>query len=433
MPGRALTLAAVWLVPTLAFSAEVTHVATAATDLWPVEIDLSAGFVGSIETADIAREQFQTNSQGVSNLALVNKLIYRRTTTSVPLRLAAGIWHNLELHVMVPIVIGDDQHWESSTGATGTINQPAGICPEGPSSQCASGILPTSSQNSLIPALPVASNRGGLVVGDIMMGVAWAPLREEDTPSFPTWLLGLDYTAPNAGAMNPTTVSYLTNQTGSIGDGLHHFHPYTALSKRKGPFDPYLSVWMDFAHANGSTYNNCSSAYANSNGDQRPNCGGAAPFTTATTRLQPETQAGMWFGTELVPYESSDGLKRFSFDLRLIAEFHSDSRSYSQLSDLLQALTAQQEYARLGGEIGLVVHASRYFRLTLNASVLHDTDHWLTQETLEAPNASSTSVDVTTHAGQNPNYDFRYDAPGSRFRLQNSLVGSLAFNMMVSF
>jgi hypothetical protein len=433
MPGRALIFTAVWLVPTLAVSAEVTHVATAATDLWPVEIDLSAGFVGSIETADIAREQFQTNSQGVSTLSLVNQLIYRRTTTSVPLRLAAGIWHNLELHVVVPIVIGDDQHWESSTGEAGAINQPAGICPEGPSSQCANGILPTSAQNTLIPySLPVDSNRGGIVVGDITIGAAWAPLKEEDTPSFPTWLLGLDYTAPNAGPMNPTKVSYLTNQTGSIGDGLHHFRPYTALSKRKGPFDPYLSVWLDFAHAMGATYDNCSSPYANSGLDQRPNCG-VGPFNVDTTRLQPETQAGMWFGTELVPYESSDGLKRFSFDLRLIAEFHSDSRSYSQLSDLLQALTAQQEYARLGGEVGLVVHASKYFRLTLNASVLHDTDHWLTQETLGAPNAPSSTVDLTTHAGQSPNYDFRYDAPGSRFRLQNSLIGSLAFNMMVSF
>ena len=431
MLGRSLILTAIWVMPNL--GAEVTHVATAATDLWPVEIDLSAGFVGSIETADIAREQFQTNSQGISNLALVNQLIYRRTTTSVPLRLAAGIWHNLELHVIVPIVIGDDQHWESSTGAAGTINQPAGICPEGPGSMCSNDILPTSAQNTLFPmTLPLDSNRGGLVVGDITMGVAWAPLKEEDTPSFPTWLLGLDYTAPNAGVMNPTKVSYLDNQTGSVGDGLHHFRPYTALSKRKGPFDPYLSVWLDFAHAMGSTYDSCSSPFPNSGGDPRPNCG-VGPFTTTTTRLQPETQAGLWFGTELVPYESSDGFKRFSFDLRLIAEFHSDSRSYSQLSDLLQALTAQQEYGRLGGEVGMVVHASKYFRLTLNFSLLHDTDHWLTQETLGAPDAPNSSVDLTTHAGQNPNYDFRYDAPGSRFRLQNSLIGSLAFNMMFNF
>ena len=88
MLGRSLILTAIWVMPNLALGAEVTHVATAATDLWPVEIDLSAGFVGSIETADIAREQFQTNSQGISNLALVNQLIYRRTTTSVPLRRA---------------------------------------------------------------------------------------------------------------------------------------------------------------------------------------------------------------------------------------------------------------------------------------------------------------------------------------------------------
>jgi hypothetical protein len=438
MPERlkaVMTLAAVWLAASPASGAEVTHVATAATDLWPVEFDVSLGFVGSIEQSDIAREQFQTNGQGVSSLALANALSYRRTTTTVPLRVAAGIWHNLELHVMVPIVIDDDQHWQASDGASGTISQSAGICPEGANSPCGNGVLPGSPQNTLVPyTLPVDSVRGQFVVGDITIGIAWAPLVEEDTPSFPTWLLGFDYVAPNASVMNPTKVSYLNDKlpVGSVGDGLHHFRPYSALSKRKGAFDPYLSLWFDFAHATGSTYDNCSSPYPNSDGDARPNCDGVAPFTTAVTRLQPETQVGLWFGSELVPYESADRQKRFSFDLRLIAEFHSDSRSYSQLSDLLQTLTAQQEYGRLGGQVGMVIHASRFFRASLDFSLLHDTDHWLTQETLGAPNTSNESVNLATHVGQNPNYDFRYDAPGSRFRLQNSVIGSLAFNLMVS-
>jgi hypothetical protein len=233
--------------------------------------------------------------------------------------------------------------------------------------------------------------------------------------------------------MNPTKVSYVNDNVavGSVGDGLHHFRPYTALSKREGPFDPYLSLWLDFAHAMGSTYDNCSGPYANTT-EARQNCNGIAPFTPQVTRLQPETQVGLWFGSELVPWESIDHQKRFSFDFRLVAEFHSDSRSYSQLSDLLQSLTAVQEYARLGGQVGLVIHASRFFRASVDFSLLHDTDHWLTQETLGAPNTPNTSVDPVTHAGQSPNYDFRYDAPGSRFRLQNAVLGTLALNLMVS-
>jgi hypothetical protein len=370
----------------------------------------------------------------VSNLTLQNALSYRRTTTTLPLRVAAGIWHNLELHVVVPIIIDDNQHWQASDGTNGAIGQPAGICPEGSGTPCSNGMLPDSPQNTLVPGtLPISSNRGQFVVGDIALGIAWAPLREEDTPSFPTWLLGFDYVAPNAGVMNPTKVSYVSDgvSVGSVGDGLHHFRPYTALSKRKGPFDPYLKLWLDFAHANGSTYDNCSSPYANTN-DPRPNCGGGTLFTTTVTRLQPETQVGLWFGSELVPWETADQQKRFAFDFRLIAEFHSDSRSYSQLSDLLQTLTAVQEYARLGGQVGLVIHASRFFRASLDFSLLHDTDHWLTQETLGAPNAPNSSVDVASHAGQSPNYDFRYDAPGSRFRLQNALLGTLALNLMIS-
>lgn len=426
----------------MARSAEITHVATADTDVWPVEFDASVGFSGTLEQADIAKEQFQT-SGNTSTLIHGTELNYRNTTTVLPIRIAGGLWHNLELHVTVPIIINADQHWdyssESMGGAKDTINKPAGICPEGPTATCANGISANSAQNTLVPeTLPVDSNRGGFTVGDITIGAAWTPLNEIDEASVPTWLLGFDYVAPNASPMNPTKVSYLSSgnpTVGDVGDGLHHFHPYTALSKRRGVFDPYLMLWLDFAHAMGNTYDNCQNpVYPSSNGDPRVNCG-AGPYVSNVTRLQPEYQGGFIFGSELVPYENAAQFQKVAIDLRFISEYHSEARTYTQLSDLLQELTYQQDYARLGGQLGVALHAGKNFMAQLNFALLHDTDHWLTNENLGAPGNSGT-VDVTSHTGsnpQNPNFDFRFDAPGSRFLLQNSIIGSLSASLTAMF
>ena len=443
-PRRPLALVAALLWSSLsasgALGAEVTHVATAATALWPVEIDASVGFTGTIEQADISKEQFQ---QGATPSTLIHgsELSYRRTTSVLPIRVAGGIWHNLELHVMVPIVIDDVQHYDfaplTNGGALATaLTQGSGVCPEGGTS-CASGISPGGPQNALIQgvSLPFDSNRGGFTVGDITIGAAWAPLTEEDDPSSPTWLLGFDYVAPNASPMNPTKVSYLSASNGTvadIGDGLHHFHPYTALSKRRGAFDPYVSFWMDFAHAQGTTYDNCQNPFPNSGGDPRSNCG-KAPFTPEVTRLQPEYQGGFWFGTEVVPFENAAEFQKIAIDARVVTEYHSAARTYTQLTDLVQALTYQQDYARLGGQVGLYFHASKYLLATVNFALLHDTDHWLTQENFGGPNAPAGSKIMVGSPQQNPNFDFRYDNPGSRFLLQNSLLGSLSMNLEARF
>ena len=42
------------------------------------------------------------------------------------------------------------------------------------------------------------------------------------------------------------------------------------------------------------------------------------------------------------------------------------------------------------------------------------------------------AVDQVTSANQNPNFDFRYDNPGSRFLLQNSLIGALGIALWIA-
>ncbi len=426
----ALWVAAAWGVSSGAVAAEVTHVASAFTDDWPAEFDFSVGFKGTIEQANISKEA----PNGTSSLIHGTEMAYRATSTQLPLRLAAGLWHHLELHVTVPLIIGSSQTW--SSGTSETVNQPANLCPEGPAAACFNTLSPTAAWNTLVPeSLPVSSNRGGFVVGNIAMGIAFAPLSDADDPAVPTWLLGFDYIAPTANVMDPTVTSFANNGTtqGPVGDGLHHFHPYTALSKRQGVFDPYISAWVDIAHAMGNTYDNCAHPFYAGTNDPRVNCG-TAPFSSDVTRLQPEYQGGIFFGTEVVPYENVPAATKVAFDVRFIADYHSEARTYTQISDLIGQLTYQQDYARLGGQAGLVFHGGKYFKASAQFALLHDTDHWLTNENLGGPNTpSGTQINVDTHVGQNPNFDFRFDNPGSRFLLQNSLIGTLSVDLMAMF
>ncbi len=445
MIRRALVTAALALSSGIALSAEVTHVATAGTEEHPVtEIDLSLGFVGTQENAEITREQFQP----AGGLIQASQLGYSRTTLVAPLRAAIGIWHNLELHVSIPIVIEDNQTWDYSSevkqanaqNAITTTQTPL-TCPDGPYStdgKChgQDGSLAGYVPPPIAKALPETSYRGGfsggnIPIGNVTFGAAWAALSEEDEDTDPTWVIAFDYTAPTAPVMNPTAVSYTAGPSGpatAIGDGFHHFQPWTALSKRHGILDPYIEVYADIPRASGSVYNNCSSPYPGTT-QLRDNCN-TGPWTNYATEAQPVYIGGFWFGSEFIAFEDVPKQQKVSLDLRFLTEYHSEARTYTELTDLLQALTYQQDFARLGGSMNLYLRASRSFQLVLGAALAHDTNHWLTMENLGQPTSGQSQITVRSPQ-QNPNFDFRWDNPGDRFMLVNSLI--MTFNGALQF
>ncbi|MHB1843811.1 MAG: hypothetical protein ACYCWW_03120 [Deltaproteobacteria bacterium] len=446
MTRRALAILALALPSGIAWSAQVTHVATADSGDWvgQPEFDFNVGFVANQESAEITREQFQP--QG--GLIQASQLGYSRTTLIAPIRAAIGIWHHLELHLVLPVVISDSQSWDYSAAvklakAQGAVSttQPEGLCPDGPmvNGECTGqdGSFPGYKPPAIANALPVTSDRGGfgggIPLGNVTIGTAWAAMSEEDDDTDPTWVIGFDYTAPTAPVMNPTVVSYgpgQPGQVGAIGDGFHHFQPWSALSKRHGILDPYIEVYADIPHASGNVYDNCSSPYPGTS-QPRDNCN-TGPWNQATTQAQPVYVGGFWFGSEFVAFEDVEKEQKVSVDLRFITEYHSEARTYTELSDLLQALTYQQDFARLGAALNLYLRASRYLQVVLGASFAHDTDHWLTMENLGQPTGGQTQVTVRSPQ-QNPNFDFRWDNPGDRFMLVNSLIAQFNGSLQFSF
>jgi hypothetical protein len=93
-----------------------------------------------------------------------------------------------------------------------------------------------------------------------------------------------------------------------------------------------------------------------------------------------------------------------AIDLRLFADYTSPRRFYNELTDATGKLHRTDSYLTVGGLAGLYLRASEYISLQATASLSTRTAHYLTGESL-------TVGDVT-----NPNFDWRYDAPGRRFK-----------------
>jgi hypothetical protein len=91
----------------------------------------------------------------------------------------------------------------------------------------------------------------------------------------------------------------------------------------------------------------------------------------------------------------------------------------------------------MGGLFGLYLRASEYLSLQATASLATRSAHYLTGESL-GRNGSAPAVNPATGitvdpAEMNPNFDWRYDAPGRRFRISEVSVFELGFAGVLQF
>ena len=90
----------------------------------------------------------------------------------------------------------------------------------------------------------------------------------------------------------------------------------------------------------------------------------------------------------------------------------------------------------MGGLVGLYLRASRFVSLHASGSLATQTAHFLTGESLGRGGVADTGRDITgatANPDLNPNYDWRYDAPGRRFRFTESSVFGLSVAGVLQF
>jgi hypothetical protein len=412
MKGLVFAAAAVLLLGVrTANAAEITRVTSGfeAGDQFPIGVDLQVSYERLQHRALINRENHQS-IQGQPDIVDVAELRLTQVQQNLPIRLAIGIWHDLELHATLPIVLSYTRTYgypsitddSTSTVANNCVTARGGY-------DCA------TAGHFYDPNAEV--HRSG--VGDLTIGTAFAVLSEKRDDTKPTWVVGFDYTYPLANAIDPSLATDPSNP-GAVGSKVQQFEPYMAMSKRIAAIDPYLKVSATLPHLLGGFYSNCDTP---SKLAFPENCG-VDDWTRQATGEKPPYTGTLVFGAEFYAYDEPAKHQSLVIDLRGTGQYVSEGRYYNEMSDQLGKLLYTEQYFHVGGTFGINARAAQYVELRLAASYFRDTDHFLTNENVGVDRDGNGKVDLPptpnaldTTGELNPNYDFRWDGVGRRFRV----------------
>lgn len=404
------------------WAAEVTRVASSADLDNPFDLDLTLGYRHAVHRGKITREAIGT-SGAVED---VTELRFTQTSDLPTARLAVGLYHDLELHAEIPYVLGDDNAWRYASGVSPATSTIAGSTIDASGQTCAAvpcGIFPVGSGTTVYH---------GKAMGEVTLGAAWGILSERRDDTKPTWVVGLDVTLPSAAKYDPSTAPLHAskNNPGAVGRKIWQYDAWTAISRQFGAIDPYLKAHITFPALSGTSYSNCDNApslAAPANTPPNPQMEASAVADCAAWRgsagPQPPRIFGLAFGTELVPYENRQEQQRVAVDVRVGADWTGQSRWYNELSDATGKLLHSDAFATLYGRAGLYLRASGYIQLRLSAAFSWHADHAISGE----PRLRGGLANL------NPNYDWRYDVPGRRFRIAEATTLDLGAAAVVNF
>lgn len=430
MSGLRLLPALLLLAP-LAHGAEVTRIASSGDPDHPFGFFLDAAFERTQHRGKITREWYQSGTN-----VDVDELRFQHLDTRLNLDAYIGLYQDLQFHFQLPIVFQDDRAW-GFAGGTDPGNttlyrnclNPDGSTPTDgtcPAPGSGSGRLFTVDENA-------KSFRSGL--GNLTFGLAYAFFKTERDDTKPTWVVSFDYTAPTAPVLNPSAGTSNASR-GTLGDKVHRYKFATTISKRISIADPYFGLWYTLPWLGPGYYSNCDDASPSRMG--RPdNCGVGMTSPSGRQRawsrdqtgLQPPHTGGFFFGSEIVVFENPRLSQKVAFDLRGFMTYTAEGRVYNELSDLFGKLLYTQDHLTLGGHLGFTARAAEYVHLKAYAKLAYDTEHFLTREEPGEDFNENGSVDFTSEPREiNPNYDWRIDHPGRRFRISEQVI----FNVYVA-
>ena len=412
----------------LLVAAQITNVADASDENHPLEIDVEATFLHLRSDTTIARER-----AAPSGIQLGDELQHTRKLDALELRLAVGLWHDLELHVVAPYALWDAQDWSALPGSTLASNT-ISVSGCGAPGSC------TTTQP--IGVVPGKSRRGGFF--DPSIGIAWSPVNEErearprpglfpQPTSAATWTVGVDYTVPLGGKVDDPSRA-LVGTSRPEERQAHVLTAWTAFSRRFGIVEPYLKLEGSAPFASSKAYDNCSHPELLAD-VAAANCAGA---WKGATGYRPPYEAALTAGSELIAFEDRAADRRFSVDLRAGVRWHGPSRGYTQVSDLLGKLTWADEYVTTTGQLAVYGRIARWLHLRVAGLVGRDSAHFVTDEDVGEDKDGDGRITISQGTGapapdQNPNYDFRVDQPGRRLRAEPSLFWGISGTLSLNF
>lgn len=405
-----------------ATAAETTRVASSFDEGNPFDFHFGVGYDYEFKKAAILREW----SDGQTNW-IARDLLYRQQRHTVLPRMEIGLYKDIAIYAMLPVVVSDSRNYSFDQEADPCVysdqvnaSNPVATCVNHDNSTTIrDGIIPRDgfdatntgnpygnyggSDTSLIFNGPV---RRGLdqVYGGLKIGV----LNQDRLSHMPNWVIGLE---GRFAVGKPMTFSRdITNEDPAgnhrVGRGTHELGLWTALSRRYRFLDPFFTAyWYKGIRAGNTEFRNFSSL-----GSQ--------------TKINPQSTIGVSFGTEIVPFERKAKHQKFAIELRGLAQLKYNGRGYSEAWELFSdspalvgtndptascnatnvvqyakqnpedpdyitnsgetgcvrfnGITDLQDFATFGFRGGINANLSKYATLQFGATATTDTRHFIT-------------------------------------------------------
>jgi len=421
--------------PAVALAAVITDVQSSFDKDDPFDIRLTIGYDANSWNTLITREELSEGS-----LVPANKMEYNRSQQVFHFGTAIGLYHDMELVFDLPYVISD----KAELGLhPRVLDDPQ--CAGDPYKKCASDIdsggAGTWSGTGAPPLidLPVTGKeRSGL--GDIGLGIRWAPWHYTRDRQYPSWLVGIILRLPTS------EVKTATNR--AVGEGLFQVELNTAVSRRVASFfEPFFDLHGKLKFATSD------SLFQLENRDTQ-------------TLVQPGHEMGLKAGVEFIPWEVAPEQRHVSIHLSGGLDYVFEGREYSELFEGLgnspcnldptcnataytrflededppdqfpktDGVTDVEHHGMFSFAAGIDVQPIQYFQLQVDFSLSYVTPHFLTfADSGKDSSDADFYVDADGDNEYNPKYIEGLDEVGNRFRASQSYLWSLMFSMSGRF
>ena len=347
-----------------------------------------------------------------SQYVYAKELDYERVRNTLNLDLRFGIYKDLELYTTAPIVLGDEWQHGFASGVSAKN----------------STIQPPSSKDALFSVPYKSTQRSGL--GDMRFGLRWAPFNYDRDHSQPTWVFGVEYTAPTGTAM--------TARNDSVGTGLHELSLYTTISRRALQiFEPFFNM-----HVTPVRTGSASSLFQNYNQDTQ-------------LYTSPGFVVGTQFGLTLLPWENPKKDQRLEIEGGFGMDYIARGREYTEIWEALASpdnpckaeqgcfntvhyksdldaktgklrvtdgITDVDSYSRYQGWAAVHWQPLAQFQLSVKFNYVTETPHFISFGSAGVDLDGKDKVSLSNSLGENeysPVYLPSIDQVGSRLRVQD--------------
>lgn len=304
-------------------AADVTRVASSFDGDNKFDLNFGVGYDFNFKKAALLREWSDANNP---NSTVVRDLLYQQFRHVVTPTLEIGLYKDLAVYLNVPIVVADQRTYSFDQqadpckyGDGASISDPATCVNRDNSTTIRDGIVPRGGfdATSDLPYTNIAgadsktlfkgATRRG--VDQLHVGLKYAILNQDRLSHMPKWVIGIEGRFSIGKPMTFTRDLENASNT-SVGRGMHELGIWTALSRRYRFLDPFFTAWWYQA--------------LRANNTQFKDYGGAQD------RTNPQSQTGVTFGTEIVPFERKAKGQKVAVVIRGLAMLKYNGRGYSE-------------------------------------------------------------------------------------------------------